>query len=145
VSPTRTKRLAALAAGVLALAGCRPAEVQQQPRATDSVAPSVKLALLPPSREGNAALKVGRLEVDGPCLYVVGADGSRTIPAFMTFDTRWENGELVVESKRFRPGQTIHLGGGEINSKIADLAWVQQPDPSCTAPSYWITSFIDHG
>jgi hypothetical protein len=105
----------------------------------------VRLALLPPSREGDAALKMGRLEVFGPCLYVVGADGSRTIPAFMTFDTRWHEGQLVVGAKRFRPGEMVRLGGGEINAKIADLAWVQQPDPSCTAPTYWITAAIDHG
>ena len=103
----------------------------------------MKLALLPSSREGDAALKIGRLEVVGPCLYVVGADGSRTIPAFMTFDTRWHAGELVTGAKRFRPGQMVRLGGGEINEKIADLAWVQRPDPSCHAPSYWITVSVD--
>ena len=61
----------------------------------------------------------------------------------MTFDTRWSDGELLVGTKRFRPGQMVRLGGSEINEKIADLAWVQQPDPSCYAPTYWITVSID--
>lgn len=126
----------------LLVGGCSAAD---QPVAVPVAAapdPGVRIALLPPSREGDAALKLGRLEREGPCLYIDGADGVRTIPAFMTADTRWD-GALIVGTKRFWPGDMVRLGGGEIDAKIADLAWVQRPDPSCSAPTYWITVSID--
>ena len=135
-------RRGAIAALALVLAGCsRPAD---PPTSEPAVAKpiEVRLALLPPSREGDAAATVGTLAVDGPCLYLKHDDGSRTLPAFMTFDTRWQDGAVIVGDRRFRPGQRVTLGGSEVNGAVANMAWVQAPDPGCDTARIWVTVSI---
>src|SRR5688572_806234 len=78
--------------------------------------PDVRLPLLPPSRIGTAVAAPGTLEVDGRCLYLRAKNGTRTLPLFATFDTRWNRtaGVLQVGSDTFRPGETVTLGGGPL-------------------------------
>jgi hypothetical protein len=95
--------------------------------------PDVRLALLPPSRIGTAAAAPGTLEVEGRCLYLRAMDGTRTLPLFATFNTRWNRaaGVLEVENHTFRPGDAVTLGGGPLETVPANMQWVQAPDPGC--------------
>jgi hypothetical protein len=114
-----------------------------QQESYDDDAGPVRLALLPPSREGDAAAAQGVLEVDGPCLYLRSADGSRFLLALMTFDTRWEDERLKIGDRSYAPGERVTVGGSEAAGAIADLAWVQPPDPSCDIARIWITVSVD--
>lgn len=131
-------------AGAVALAGCSPA-VDRKP-ASEPVAaqgPAVQVPLLPPSNEGDAALTVGTLVREGPCLYLRGSDGRLTMPAFLTVATRWQDGALLVGTRRFAPGDQVALGGGGYSGSAAALPWVQPPDPSCKPVPMWITITVD--
>jgi hypothetical protein len=128
---------------VIAIAACTQQPASQQQSKETLAVEEVRLPLLPPSREGNAAAAMGRLEVDGPCLYLRGADGSRVLPAFITFDTHWEGGRLRIETKSYAPGELVTLGGGEHNGGPDGLDWVRPPHPSCDSHRIWITVSAD--
>lgn len=130
---------------LLLSASCQPAPGGNNAAAGERREPiaDVRLALLPPSREGDAALTIGRLAVEGPCLYLIRDDGTRTMPAFITFDTRWENGALVVGDRRFVVGQRVKLGGGEVNGAVANMVWTQAPDRTCATAKLWVTVSVD--
>lgn len=123
--------------GTITACAQHPASEQRSEEAR--AAEAVRLPLLPPSREGSGAVAVGRLDLDGPCLYLRRADGSRVLPAFITFNTRWEDGRLRIESQSFAPSDQVVLGGGEHNAGSEGLEWVERPHPSCDSRGMWIT------
>jgi len=61
----------------------------------------------------------------------------------MTFDTRWDNGALIVGIRRFSSRRRVRLGGGEVKGAVANMAWVQAPDPSCDTSLIWVTVSVD--
>lgn len=101
----------------------------------------VRLALLPPSREGDAAATAGRLEVDGPCLYIRGLDGDRTLPALLTPDARWDAATEVLQvgDHSLVPGSRVELGGS-MRGRSSELHWRQAPDPRCDQSRIWVAS-----
>jgi hypothetical protein len=147
-------KCAAVALTMLALA-CSANDATTTTTAAETTPPSavvaegadVRLPLLPPSRIGTAAAAPGTLEVDGRCLYLRVMNGTRTLPVFATFDTRWNRaaGVLEVENVTFRPGDAVTLGGGPLNPIPADLRWVQPPDPSCRGDQAFVVYSITHG
>ena len=136
-------RGAAIAAAALVAASCNQSPDLPKTEPVAAKPPEVRLALLPPSREGDASATVGTLAVEGPCLYLRHDNGSRTLPAFMTFDTHWRDGALIVEGRRFTPGQRVVLGGSEVNGAVANMAWVQAPDASCDTARIWVAVSIN--
>jgi hypothetical protein len=147
-------KCAALTLAILALAACSANDATttttaaaETPPSPAAEGPDVRLPLLPPSRIGTAVAAPGTLEVDGRCLYLRGKNGTRTLPLFATFDTRWNRaaGALEIEQSTFRPGDTVTLGGGPLQTIPADLRWVQPPDPSCRGDQAFIVYSITHG
>ena len=136
-------RRGAITAAALILAGCSQTFDPPKAEPIPAAGPMVRLALLPPSRVGDAAATVGKLVVEGPCLYLLHDDGTRTMPAFMTFDTQWRSGTLIVEGRQFAPGQRVVLGGSEVNGAVANMAWVQVPDASCDTARIWVAVSIN--
>ena len=128
---------------MLAFAACTGDPGSKQQSNWAGTAKEVRLPLLPPSQEGNAAAAVGRLQLNGPCLYLLGADGSRLLPAFITFDTDWESGRLRIGARSFAPGDRVTLGGGEHQGGPESLSWVQPPHPTCDTRRMWITVSVN--
>lgn len=123
------------------------AESTPPPSSTTTAAaegPDVRLALLPPSRLGLSVAAPGTLEVEGRCLYLRMRNGSRTLPIFATFDTRWNRtqGVLEVGDRSFRPGDAVTLGGSPHDAPPANVAWVQAPDPGCRGDQAFIAYSI---
>lgn len=104
--------------------------------------PAMRLALLPPSRAGGSAITAGVLDAEGSCLYVRSRE-SRMFLGLMTLDTRWEGGYLKIADTRFASGSYVRLRGSEVAGAIADLVWVQPPDPSCDTRRIWIAVAVD--
>src|SRR5215212_1028442 len=132
-------KYAALAV-LLAVAACSGGATgeQQTTRAAEPAAPQaaasgVRVPLLLSGGPSPLVGATGVLEVDGPCLYLRAPNGTRTLPAFATPDTRWNasQGWLEVGERRFRPGQTVSLGGSPARALSPTLPWVQAPDPTC--------------
>jgi hypothetical protein len=147
-------KCAALALAMLALACSANDATTTTTAAAETPPPSaavegadVRLPLLPPSRIGTAVAAPGTLEVEGRCLYLRAKNGTRTLPLFATFDTRWNRaaGVLQIEQSTFRPGDTVTLGGGPLQTIPADLKWVQPPDPSCRADQAFIVYSMTAG
>ena len=115
-----------------------------RPEAGD--AGGVRLALLEPSADSDAAALEGVLQVEGRCLYVVqpGGAGARTMPAFLIAGARWdaERNLLLAHGKSFAPAQRVSLGGSMASDRSL-LRWVQPPDPSCDTASIFVTGSID--
>lgn len=92
-----------------------------------------------------AALE-GFLHAEGPCLYIVGTDKtrSRTLPAFHMADVRWDPATetLRVGSTAYSNGQRVVLGGGHPTVRDG-LEWVQRPDPSCDASDLFVAGSIE--
>jgi hypothetical protein len=61
-------------------------------------AAAVQLALLPPSREGDAATTAGTIQAEGGCLYLRPVAGRRLFIAFTVPGIRWDagTGALIV-------------------------------------------------
>jgi hypothetical protein len=106
----------------------------------------VRLALLQPSQDSDAAALDGYLHVEGRCLYVTdrGGRGGKVHPAFLMPDARWdeEKGVLVAHGRNYRPGQHVRLGGSTATDTSL-LRWVQPPDPSCDSSSIFVTGMIE--
>ena len=109
-------------------------------------AETVRLALLEPSEDSDAAGLDGYLHVEGRCLYVTGPGGSgaRTLPAFTIAGARWdaERGQLLAHGKSFHVGQRVTRGGSSATNPDM-LRWVQAPDPTCDSRSIFVTGMID--
>ena len=144
--------VAALSAPLLAL-GCGPAREDSIPPAREAAAEAsgnrdedgVRLALLEPSADSDAAALEGVLQVRGRCLYLTqpGASGA-TLLAFSIPGARWdgERGVLVAHDRAFAPGQRVRLGGSSVSNPSL-LRWVQPPDPSCDARGMMVVGGID--
>jgi hypothetical protein len=131
---------AAVVALVLLTAGCSGGgDASLSTASSAEVRSQVRLPLLPAGGDSALVGAMGVLEVEGPCLYLRAADGSRTLPLFARDGVRWSSGSLVVGDRTFRPGQSVTLGGTPADSLPANVAWVQTPDPRCTAPRFFIT------
>ena len=104
---------------------------------------TVRPALLPPSRTGDAALLVGMVEIDGPCLYVRVPFKDRYTPALMMPEVRWDErtGVLHVADKQFVAGSRVSLGGSQLSGGA--LQWRQPPAPGCDLSRTWVTATID--
>ena len=142
---------------LLLLAGCgggdagRPPAPQEKrselaPTAGEADGAGVRLALLQPSGEMLMAAREGVLHVEGPCLYVIGTDSSRsrTLPLFHIADIRWDPSARVLKvgNAAFSPGERIVLTGGETANAEA-LPWVQRPDPACETSNLFIAGMIE--
>lgn len=106
----------------------------------------VRLALLQPSPDTDMAALEGFLHAEGPCLYIVGNDRtrSRTLPAFSFSDISWDDatGALRARGADFADGQRVLLTGGT-PPQSDRLRWVQPPDPSCDASDLFVVGAID--
>ena len=106
----------------------------------------VRLALLQPGPDTDMAALEGVLHVEGPCLYVVGNDKtrSRTLPAFSFSDVRWDSGTRSLQARgaAFANGQRVLLTGST-PADPARLRWAQRPDPSCDASDLYVVGAID--
>lgn len=142
------RKLSAPWALPLALAACtEPAQDVAANRSppSEAVAPvggaerGVRLALLRPAAEGPAAALPGRLELDGRCLYLRLADGSRVLPAFQMEGLGWNRSAGVLEwrGRTFRPGDRVELGGAFERGSSAILPWRQAPAAECDASRIW--------
>lgn len=98
----------------------------------------VRLALLPPSGEGDAAVTAGRLEVVGSCLYVRDRNGDRIVPALLTPEATWDTVKEVlhVGDHSLVPGSRVELGGS-MKAGDNELDWRQAPDPTCDQSRVW--------
>lgn len=148
-------RLSCILLGTLLLIACSPrskssnAAAQERGGAINSAeartSETVRLALLPPSRESDAAALEGYLLAEGRCLYVIGRSrsGTKNTPAFLIPGATWdaEKSVLLAHGKAFSSGQRVLLGGSTATNP-ALLSWVQKPDPSCDSSSVWITGSI---
>ncbi len=133
----------AVLAIVLLTAGCSGGGDASLSTASSAEArPEVRLPLLPAGGDSALVAAMGVLEVEGPCLYLRAADGSRTLPLFAVDGVRWSGGSLVIGDRSFKPGQSVTLGGTPVESLPANVAWVQAPDPRCSAPRFFITHQI---
>lgn len=107
--------------------------------------PLMKLSipLLHPSAEGDTALLRGMLVVQRHCLYIVSGD-RKTLPAFATFDTKWDDQalDLVVRGRHFKLHRLYSFGGGLVVGPATTLNWVVPPHPSCVLSPVWIVSSI---
>jgi len=125
---------------VLLLAACclactNPAAVS--PAGTDPV------ALYPGSPEGDSALLRGRLELEGPCLYILSSEtGERWLAAFPAPATVWVAEERAVRigARMVRVGATGAFGGGE---SAGTVTWSRPPHAACDARKIWRVTTID--
>jgi hypothetical protein len=105
----------------------------------------VRLALLEPSEDSDAAALEGELWVEGKCLYLTqkGSSGG-TLLAFLIRDARWDaqRQRLVAHGRSFAPGQRVRLGGSSATNR-ALLKWRQAPDPSCDARGIMVVGSVD--
>jgi hypothetical protein len=143
-------KYAALAV-LLVIAGCCGSATDEQgtPRAAapHTAASDVRVPLLPSGGPSHLVGATGVLEVDGPCLYLRAPNGTRTLPAFATANTRWNasRGWLEVGEQKFRTGQTVRLGGSPARALPPSLPWVQAPDPRCEASAAFIAYEVAAG
>jgi hypothetical protein len=102
------------------------------------------LALYPSSPAGDAALLRGRLELEGPCLYIRGEGGERWLAAFPSPGTSWdpEDRSVRVGDRVLRVGGTAGFGGGEAKGEPGALSWVQAPAASCDASRIWLLTSL---
>lgn len=152
---TVSLRLSCVLLAAVMLFGCAPRSEASNPAAQERAGAingaeartgeTVRLALLPPSRESDLAALEGFLLAEGRCLYVVGRgrSGTKTTPAFLIPDATWdaEKSVLLAHGKAFSSGQRVLLGGSTATD-LALLPWVQKPDPSCDSSGVWITGSI---
>lgn len=143
---------------LLVIAGCSGGATGEQGTTTGAAEPSpapasqapaseVRVPLLPSGGPSHQVGAPGVLEVDGPCLYLRAPNGTRTLPAFATANTRWNasQGALEVGGRTFRPGQSVRLGGSPAQPLPPTLPWVQAPDPRCDASIAFIAYEIVAG
>lgn len=102
------------------------------------------LALYPADPEGHAALLQGTLEMEGPCLYIVGEGGERWLAAFPAPGTSWnpEDRTVRVGDRALRVGETGAFGGGESRSGADAISWVKPPAESCDASQIWLVTAL---
>jgi hypothetical protein len=125
----------------LALAACteqaQDAAASRSPPSNPAAAAGTeggpRLALLPPADEGPLSAISGKLEMEGRCLYLRVADGSRVFPAFQIADLKWNRQSAALEwrGRTFREGERIQLGGATERGGSAALAWRQAPAAEC--------------
>lgn len=129
---------------LLVLAGC--AGGVDSTGSAGSTAPTadspVRLPILQAGGDSIHVASAGVLEVDGPCLYLRASDGTRTLPVFAMGQVRWNGpaGTLEAGGRSYRPGQPVTLTGNPAGTLPAGAAWVQAPDPACTAGPVFIAS-----
>ncbi|HEX8691061.1 MAG TPA: hypothetical protein VF746_01365 [Longimicrobium sp.] len=132
--------------GVLLLASsCSPGGERPSPGAPAGQrtgAAASPLALYPASPEGHGALLRGRLELEGPCLYIVREGGERWLAAFPSPGTDWNPGDRAVRvgDRVLRVGATGGFGGGEVKNGAGALSWVRAPDASCDSAKVWLVT-----
>ena len=111
-------------------------------------AAAVQLALLPPSREGDAATTAGTLQAEGGCLYLRPVAGRRLFIAFTVPGIRWDagTGALIVPGSNgagsFRPGDRVRLGGSEGGAAALSKLWVAAPANGCDTSRIWIAHAV---
>lgn len=104
------------------------------------------LALYPASPEGHMALLRGKLQMDGPCLYIVGEDGRRWLAAFPSPGIEWLAADQAVQVR----GRVVKLGemaaftGGEAGSGDG-LPWVRSPAEPCDGSPVWMITGVAAG
>lgn len=84
---------------------------------------------------GDAASLTGTLEVAEDCVYVV-VGGSKVVPVFPSARTEVDDGELILNGRRFAQGDDVEFGGGEHQAKPRDAV---VPD-GCSGDSYWVVA-----
>ena len=134
---------------LLVIAGCSGGTTVDQGTTRAPVAPAstVRVPLLAPGGPHHQVAAAGTLEVEGPCLYLRAPNGTRTLPVFATANTRWNAAEgwLEVGDRKFRPGETVRLGGSPAQPLPPSLPWLQAPDPSCERSAGFIAYEISPG
>jgi hypothetical protein len=143
---------------LLAVGACTAPTANQQEAGRDSASPApagtqgsggaasvagVRLALLPPSRTGDAATTAGQLEAEGSCLYVRPPAGERLLLALTVPGVRWDAAAqaLLVPGAgggTFRLGDTVRLGGSQASAAALSNQWVQAPEGPCDTRRIWI-------
>lgn len=100
------------------------------------------LALYRADEAGEGAILVGRLELEGPCLYVVDEGGARWLAAWPFPGTTWDAASTSVNLRgtRLAVGETGSFGGGEARldpSNIDSFDWVALPPEECLVANAW--------
>jgi hypothetical protein len=93
-----------------------------------------------PNRD-SAAL-IGRLVVDGKCLFVEAAGGSRLLIGFPDEATKWDDDSqrLTLGDRTFAVGDEVMFGGSAATGDpLKLLRWATEPSPDCTAEQFWIS------
>jgi hypothetical protein len=117
---------------------------------TASTSTEVRLARLPDSRLGDAAVAEGMLRVEGTCLYLEAAGPTRYLIASTIPGARWDTAgkALVVpseggaEAATYRPGEKVNLGGSEARAATLSGKWVEPPGAVCDTSRIWVTNSI---
>lgn len=124
----------------LILIACAAAMLAACANPTPASAPS-PVALYPGSAEGDAALLRGRLEMDGPCLYIVREGGERWLAAFPSPGTTWDAAEqsVNIDGRAVRVGADAAFAGGETTGT---LPWVRPPARTCDQRRIWRVTTI---
>lgn len=101
------------------------------------------LVLYAAGPEAHQARLEGRLQLDGPCLYIVAEGGERWLAAFPSPGARWEPGESAVHlgARRLRVGEMGAFAGGEVTN-AAGVGWLRAPADSCDASKLWMVSTL---
>ena len=120
-----------VAAGVAAAVACR---------GSDEPSVVVPRYLGEPNRD-SAAL-IGRLVVEGKCLFVEAAGGSRLLIGFPDEATKWDDDEqrLTLGDRTFAVGDEVMFGGSAATKDPLNLLrWATEPSPDRTAEQFWIS------
>ncbi|HEX8210307.1 MAG TPA: hypothetical protein VF584_08965 [Longimicrobium sp.] len=102
------------------------------------------LALYPASAESHQARLLGKLSMEGSCLYIIGEGGERWLAAFPSPGSRWDAGEngVWVGARLLRVSERGAFVGGEVSNSRGTLQWVQAPAASCDDAKLWIVSAL---
>lgn len=81
---------------------------------------------------GYTAALSGKLRVEENCVVIVLENGSAVQPIFASYTVVWNNTQnvLIYNSKQYRDGDYISLGGGVIPTTIADTL-TKRTIPNC--------------
>jgi hypothetical protein len=118
-----------------------PPDATPAPPQAANPAPSEDPLTLYPSSGGmgHQARLIGRLVLEGGCLYVVNPRGQRWIPVFRSPHTRWNAALAAVETnygETWRVGEIVALGGGGSDAS----SWSKPPPPGCAGDRFWLVT-----